>query len=74
MTVQTRTGGTLVVTVRLTLVPGRDDDLIAAIQAAPHGTLAALIREMMRTGASNANQTETLIEPEPDITGLGMDL
>lgn len=34
----------------LSLLPGRDDDLIAALEAAPRGHLASTIREMMRSG------------------------
>jgi len=44
--------GTLVVTVRLTLKPGRDDALIALVQEAPRGGLAAAIREAMRHGVT----------------------
>lgn len=42
--------GTLVVTIRLTLKPGRDDVLIALVDAAPRRGLAGAVREAMRTG------------------------
>jgi len=45
--------GTLVVTVRLTLKPGRDDALIALVHSAPYRGLAATVREAMRSGASH---------------------
>lgn len=37
---------------RITLRPGRDDDLIERISKAPKGALAGLIRESMRNGVS----------------------
>jgi hypothetical protein len=45
-----RPGGSIVVTVRLTLRPGMDDDLIAILQQAQKGKLAAIVRETMRSG------------------------
>ena len=49
---QRKADGTLVVTVHLTLKPGRDEALIALVQAAPHGGLAGAIREAMRHGVT----------------------
>ncbi len=45
-----REDGTVVVTVRLTLKPGRDDILISLVRSAPTRMLAPLIREAMRSG------------------------
>ncbi len=45
-----RENGTVVVTVRLTLKPGRDDVLINLVRSAPARMLAPLIREAMRSG------------------------
>ena len=42
-----REKGTLVVTVRITLQPGRDDDLIELVNTAPKGALAGVIREAL---------------------------
>jgi hypothetical protein len=50
-----RPDGTLIVTLRLTLKPGRDDALIAVIQAAPSRGLAAVVREAMRGGTRPAD-------------------
>ena len=65
-----RADGTVVVTVRLTLKPGRDDALIDLVRSAPTRMLAPLIREAMRSGVkpqfdpiAQANQTEL-----PDIS------
>jgi hypothetical protein len=70
-----RPNGSLVVTIRLTLMPGRDDDLIAALESAPSGALAGIVREMMRSGAMGNIATEAVIhEPEPDLSGMGFDL
>jgi hypothetical protein len=73
---EVRPGGSLVVTVRLTLQPGRDDDLIALVQLAPRGRLAAMVREAMRSGISSKTVTfETEADAQPlDMSGLGMDV
>ena len=71
-----RQNGNLVVTMRLTLRPGRDDELIALIHNAPNGSLASLVREAMRTGISSKvsafdeNPDEELF----DMSGLGLEL
>ena len=44
------------VTLRLTLHPGRDDDLISIVQQAQKGQLAAVIRETMRSGIVRKQQ------------------
>ena len=73
---EVRPGGSLVVTVRLTLQPGRDDDLIALVEMAPRGRLAAMVREAMRSGVSSqATAFETETEAQPlDMSGLGMEV
>ena len=70
-----RPNGSLVVTIRLTLMPGRDDDLITALESAPTGALAGIVREMMRSGTMGNIATEAVIhESEPDLSGMGFDL
>ncbi len=73
---EVRPGGSLVVTVRLTLHPGRDDDLITLVEMAPRGRLAAMVREAMRSGVSSKATTfEAETETQPlDMSGLGMDV
>lgn len=74
--IQLRSSGNLVVTVRLTLQPGRDDDLIAIIRSAPKGALAAIIRESMRSGVQpvHAVTEDTLDDTPLDWADLGMDV
>lgn len=64
------------VTVRLTLQPGRDDDLIAIVRSAPKGALAAIIREAMRSGVQPVHDTTegTLDDTPLDWADLGMDV
>jgi hypothetical protein len=66
------TNGNLVVTVRITLVPGRDDDLISLVRSAPRGGLAATIREAMRGGVSTSEALPTI--EEVDTSGLGIEI
>jgi len=73
-----RPNGNLVVTVRLTLRPGRDDELIALVRQAPRGALAGLVREAMRNGIRPL-LPEGVAEPaaeedELDLSGLGLEL
>ena len=68
-----RPDGTLIVTLRLTLKPGRDDALIAAILAAPARGLAAVVREAMR-GGTQTTHVATNDERPIDLMGLGIDL
>jgi hypothetical protein len=68
-----RPDGTLVVTLRLTLKPGRDDALIAAIQSAPQRGLAAVVREAMR-GGTHVPDLAVENEAHADISSLGMEL
>ncbi len=58
---QRRPGGTIVVSTRITLELGRDDGLIAALEAAPPGRVATLIAQFMRRGASEPSEL-----PKPD--------
>ena len=75
MAVSKRAGGTLVVTVRITLQPGRDDDLIELVETAPKGALAGLIREAMRSGTNQQTTYETEWTDDPlMMDGLGLEL
>jgi hypothetical protein len=67
-----RADGTIVVTVRITFKPGRDDTLIDMIVNAPKGALAGVIREAMRNGTANG-AVEQAFE-EVDTSGLGQDI
>ena len=67
-----RADGTIVVTVRITFKPGRDDTLIDMIVNAPKGALAGVIRESMRNGTANG-AVEQAFE-EVDTSGLGQDI
>lgn len=75
MAVSKRVGGTLVVTVRITLQPGRDDDLIELVETAPRGALAGLIREAMRSGTNRQTTYEAEWTDDPlEMNDLGMEL
>ncbi len=65
--------GTLVVTVRITLKPTRDDDLIALVRAAPPRGLAGVIREAMRNGIGQDSDVSSQ-EFDLDLGGLGIEL
>ncbi|RME49602.1 MAG: hypothetical protein D6791_00370, partial [Chloroflexi bacterium] len=73
-----RPNGNLVVTVRLTLQPGRDDELIALVRGAPRGALAGLVREAMRHGIRpllpESAVEETVEDDDLDLSGLGLEL
>lgn len=70
-----RANGNLVVTVRITLQPGRDDDLLELVSKAPKGALAGLIREAMRSGSINQITYETESADNPlEMGNLGVDL
>jgi hypothetical protein len=58
----------LVVTVRLTLHPGRDDDLIAILQQAQKGQLAAVVRETMRSGMFRPRSGIAVADEPGEIT------
>jgi len=70
-----RENGTLVVAVRITLQPGRDDDLIELVTNAPKGSLAGLIREAMRSGTSSKVTYETEWTDTPlEMGSLGIEI
>ncbi len=76
MAISQRSNGNLIVAVRITFRPGRDDDLIDLVSKAPKGALAGLIREAMRNGVSTG---KTVFvdgsEEEPlEMSGLGMEI
>jgi hypothetical protein len=57
--------------ITLSLHPVADAALIAALESAPPGRRAALLREWLR-GLRPASPTEP--EEAPDLSGLGLDL
>lgn len=63
--------GTLVVGVRITLRPGRDDDLITLVLSAKK--LAPAIREAMRSGVVKDIFAETKSIPE-ELSSIGIEL
>lgn len=72
---EVRANGNLVITVRITLQPGRDDDLIELVDKAPKGALAGLIREAMRNGSASKVTYETEWTSNPlEMDGLGIEL
>jgi hypothetical protein len=76
MAVSQRKNGSYVVSLRLTLRPGRDDELIRLVLNAPKGALSGLVREAMRSGIQDP---ESLFAEDPeevdlDLSGLGMEL
>jgi hypothetical protein len=76
MAISRRPNGNLVITVRITFRPGRDDDLIDLISAAPRGALAGLIRESMRNGVQ-VGRAIFMDKPEDEpleMSGLGMEI
>lgn len=66
-----RQDGTLVVSVHLTLKPGRDDDLIELVLSAKK--LAPAIREAMRSGVVKNVFTDQDEDTE-DLIALGIEL
>ena len=71
MSIVRKPDGTLVVGVRITLKPGRDDDLIALVLSA--AKLAPAIREAMRSGVLHPQ--EYLHEADQEaLEGIGLDL
>ena len=76
MAILVRQNGNLVVTLRLTLRPGRDDELIDLVRNAPFGALAGLVRESMRSGITSEVSAfdENPDEDEFDMSGLGLEL
>ena len=75
MAVSWRKNGTLVVSVRITLQPGRDDILIELVNNAPKGARAGVMREAMRSGTSSKVTYETEWTEDPlDMSDLGIDI
>jgi len=76
MAISRQPNGNLVVTVRITLRPGRDDDLIDLIAQAPRGALAGLVRESMRNGVytSKAVFVDDTHEDPLEMAELGMEI
>ena len=71
MSIVRKPDGTLVVGVRITLKPGRDDDLIVLVLSARK--LAPAIREAMRSGV--LHPLEYLQEADQEtLEGVGIDL
>jgi hypothetical protein len=64
--------GTLVVTVRITLRPGRDDAQIGLVRAAQRSKLAGMIRESMRSGLGA--ELVAVEDEDIDLSGLSIDL
>jgi hypothetical protein len=72
-----RANGNVVVTVRLTFVPGRDDRLLALIQSAPPRGLAGIVRAAMHSGVESVEAGPGLVADaaaDVDVSGLGDDL
>lgn len=63
--------GTLVVGVRITFKPGRDDELIALVLGAKK--LAPTIREAMRSGLLKGTYTQLEFDLD-DMTGIALEL
>ena len=72
---EVRPNGNLVITVRITLQPGRDDDLITLVQMAPRGRLSAMVREAMRNGTTSRNNAfDASEETELDLSSLALEI
>lgn len=67
---ETKPDGTLVLTVRITLKPGMDDDLINLVRSVKPRQMASTIRGAMRHGLS-ASMDAAAEEEEIDLFGLG---
>jgi hypothetical protein len=66
-----KSDGTLVVGVRITLKPGRDDELIALVLGARK--LAPAIREAMRSGVVRGMYTQRELDLD-DLNAAGFEL
>ena len=71
MSIVKKPDGTLVVGVRITLKPGRDDELIALVLAARK--LAPAIREAMRSGVVKGMYSQLELNLD-DLEGVGIEL
>jgi hypothetical protein len=70
----TRPDGTLIITVRVTLKPGRDDDLITIVRTAPPRGLAAAIREAMRSGVTSTGDLVADDDDDMTLSDIGMEI
>ena len=71
MSIVKKPDGTLVVGVRITLKPGRDDELIALVLGARK--LAPAIREAMRSGVVKGMYTQMDLGLD-DLEGVGIEI
>ena len=71
MSIVRKSDGTLVVGVRITLKPGRDDELIALVLSAKK--LAPAIREAMRSGVVKGTYIQLELDLD-DLAGVGIEL
>lgn len=71
MSIVKKPDGTLVVGVRITLKPGRDDELIALVLGARK--LAPAIREAMRSGVVKGMYSQLELNLD-DLEGVGIEL
>ena len=71
MSIVKKPDGTLVVGVRITLKPGRDDELIALVLGARK--LATAIREAMRSGVVKGMYSQLELNLD-DLEGVGIEL
>ena len=71
MSIVRKPDGTLVVGVRITLKPGRDDDLIALVLSAKK--IAPAIREAMRSGVVKGTYNQLELKME-DLESAGFEL
>ncbi len=74
MMLKQRPHGTYVLGIHLTLVPGRDDEIIQALKEVVPGTLCSAVRELMRHGAQDSAHSTAAEEPDLDLEGLAFDL
>ena len=73
--IREKSNGSLVVLVHMGLLAGRDDSLIQLVKSAPHGGLAAIIRETMRTGTiEDSNELYCKDDESFDIPEIGIDI
>jgi hypothetical protein len=64
---------TIHISIRLSLHPGRDDDLLAFFEALPHGSRATAVMAAMRSGNLHAAADEDYMS-EDEMTAALMDL
>lgn len=75
MKVRTRKRGTLVISTMLTLRAGVHDPIIQRVNELPEGSsLAALLVDLMMSGAQNVVTKSVTKEKEPDIRKLGIEI